>query len=41
MPVIFSFIVDDREDERIADQFDAELYGFSYRGVLHGKLLVD
>ena len=41
MPVIFSFIVDDREVEIIPDQFDAELYGFSYRGVLHGELLID
>lgn len=41
IPLVFSFIVDDHEVEIISDQFDAELYGFSYRGVLHGELLID
>ncbi len=40
-PVVFSFIVDDHEVEITPDQFDAELWGLSYRGVLHGELLID
>lgn len=40
-PVVFSFIVDDHEVEITPDQFDAEIWGLSYRGVLHGELLID
>lgn len=40
-PVVFTFIVDDHEVDIMTDQFEAELYGFSYRGVLHGELLND
>lgn len=40
-PAVFTFIIDDHDVDILAEQYDAEIYGLSYRGVLHGELLID
>lgn len=40
-PVVFTFIIDDYDVSLTSGDCDAELYGLSYRGVLHGELLID